>query len=108
MRNSVTGRVRFDVSRRGFLAAASGVASAVVMQGPGGVALADTGDVTYFTWAGYELPEFHQEFIDKYGGSPDSRFLPTKTKRLPSSGPDSRQTCCIPAPTPSSAGTTPM
>lgn len=82
MRNSVTRHVRFDVSRRRFLAAASGVASAVVMQGPGGVALADTGDVTYFTWAGYELPEFHQEFIDEHGGSPDSTFFASEDEAL--------------------------
>ncbi len=82
MKDSVARRIRFDLSRRGFLAAASGVASAAVMRRHGGAAVADTGDVTYFTWAGYELPEFHQEFINKYGSSPVSTFFADENEAL--------------------------
>lgn len=27
-------------------------------------------EITYFTWAGYEIPELHQAYVEKYGGSP--------------------------------------
>jgi len=27
-------------------------------------------EITYFTWAEYEKPDFHQDYIKKYGGSP--------------------------------------
>jgi spermidine/putrescine transport system substrate-binding protein len=30
--------------------------------------------MTYFTWAGFEPPEFHQAFIAKYGASPNVAF----------------------------------
>ena len=32
------------------------------------------GDITYFTWAGYEVPELHPSYIEKYGGSPEISF----------------------------------
>ncbi len=32
------------------------------------------GEVLYFGWSGYEAPEFHQDYIKKYGGSPESSF----------------------------------
>ncbi len=28
-----------------------------------------------FEWSGYELPEFHQAYIDKHGVSPDFSFF---------------------------------
>ncbi|MDH3690773.1 MAG: extracellular solute-binding protein [Gammaproteobacteria bacterium] len=28
------------------------------------------GEVTYFTWSGYDIPELHQGYISKYGGPP--------------------------------------
>ncbi len=40
------------------------------------------GDLTYFTWAGYELPEFHPQFIDKYGASPDIAFFENEEDAL--------------------------
>ena len=33
------------------------------------------GEVTYFTWAGYEIPELHPAYIEKYGGSPETAFF---------------------------------
>lgn len=32
---------------------------------------AAAGGLTVFTWSGYDIPELHQPYIDKYGGSPD-------------------------------------
>ncbi|MGH6718870.1 MAG: ABC transporter substrate-binding protein [Alphaproteobacteria bacterium] len=32
-------------------------------------------DIEVFTWSGYELPEFHQPFIDKHGASPNVTFF---------------------------------
>ncbi len=31
--------------------------------------------LTFFTWSGYELPEFHQAYIDKYGEGPGTSFF---------------------------------
>ena len=31
-------------------------------------------EVMYFGWAGYENPEFHPSYTEKYGGSPDATF----------------------------------
>lgn len=28
-------------------------------------------DITYFTWAGYDIPDIHPAFIEKYGASPN-------------------------------------
>ena len=28
-------------------------------------------ELTYFTWSGYDLPEFHPAYIEKYGSSPE-------------------------------------
>ncbi len=33
------------------------------------------GEVTYFTWAGYEIPELHPGYVEKYGGSPETAFF---------------------------------
>ncbi len=33
------------------------------------------GNMTYFTWAGYEIPELHPSYVEKYGGSPDVAFF---------------------------------
>ena len=32
-------------------------------------------EARYFTWAGYELPEFHQSYIDKHGVSPNFGYF---------------------------------
>lgn len=29
------------------------------------------GNLTYFTWSGYEIPEFHKAYIDKHGTGPE-------------------------------------
>jgi spermidine/putrescine-binding protein len=33
------------------------------------------GGVSYFTWAGYEVPELHKSYIQKYGASPEISFF---------------------------------
>ena len=40
------------------------------------------GDITYFTWAGYEVPELHPSFIEKYGGSPEISFFEEEESAL--------------------------
>jgi spermidine/putrescine-binding protein len=32
------------------------------------------GEITYFGWAGYDDPNMHGDYIEKYGGSPDFAF----------------------------------
>ena len=39
-------------------------------------------EASYFTWAGYELPEFHQSYIDKYGASPTIAFFSGTTEAM--------------------------
>jgi spermidine/putrescine transport system substrate-binding protein len=39
-------------------------------------------EASYFTWAGYELPEFHQGYIDKYGASPTTAFFGGTTEAM--------------------------
>lgn len=39
-------------------------------------------DVSYMTWAGYEVPELHQSFIAKYGSSPDVTFFAEEEEGL--------------------------
>ena len=36
---------------------------------------ADEEEASFFTWAGYENPVFHQSYIDKYGTSPNITFF---------------------------------
>lgn len=36
---------------------------------------AQDAEAHYLTWAGYELPELHQSYIDKYGVSPDIGYF---------------------------------
>ena len=40
------------------------------------------GEVTYFTWSGYELPEFHPSYIEQYGGSPNISFFGNEEEGL--------------------------
>lgn len=40
------------------------------------------GDITYFTWSEYELPDLHQAYIDKYGGSPKVSFFGEEEEAL--------------------------
>ena len=36
------------------------------------------GEVTCFTWAGYEIPELHPDHVKKYGGSSETTFFAVK------------------------------
>ncbi|MGE0120801.1 MAG: PotD/PotF family extracellular solute-binding protein [Dongiaceae bacterium] len=62
------------ISRRRFgqLAAALGV-GVVTMPVLARPARAE-GEITYFGWSGYEDPNFHKGYIEKYGGSPNFSF----------------------------------
>ena len=40
------------------------------------------GEMTYFTWAGYEIPELHPAYIEKYGGSPEVTFFADEEEAL--------------------------
>lgn len=59
------------ISRRQFVQATAlaGLAPVASSMAPQSVR-ADAADLNYFTWSGYEIPELHQPYIDKYGGSP--------------------------------------
>tara|TARA_B100000676_G_scaffold274556_1_gene294121 strand:+ start:7781 stop:8905 length:1125 start_codon:yes stop_codon:yes gene_type:complete len=59
------------ISRRNFVQATAlaGLAPVASSMAPSAVR-ADASDLNYFTWSGYEVPELHQSYIDKYGGSP--------------------------------------
>ncbi|MSP82607.1 MAG: extracellular solute-binding protein [Alphaproteobacteria bacterium] len=40
------------------------------------------GGIGYFTWAGYEIPEFQGAYVAKYGGSPDTSFFAEEEEAL--------------------------
>ncbi len=39
-------------------------------------------EVTYFTWAGYEVPELHPSYVEKYGSSPAITFFGEEEEAL--------------------------
>lgn len=45
-------------------------------------ALAQDGWLSVFTWAGYEVPELHPAFLEKYGRSPDATIFATNDEAL--------------------------
>ncbi len=49
---------------------ALGIGVAVLPMVPGRARAA--GEITYFTWEGYEIPELHGDYIKKHGGSPET------------------------------------
>ena len=59
------------IGRREFLqaTAAAGLTPVAASMAPRS-ARAAAEDLDYFTWSGYEVPELHQPYIDKHGGSP--------------------------------------
>ena len=64
---------KFDRRRFATLAASVGLVPVIVPLAPQR-ALAEV-DLEVFTWSGYDLPEFHQASIDKYGGGPSFTFF---------------------------------
>ncbi|TPW27439.1 ABC transporter substrate-binding protein [Pararhizobium mangrovi] len=48
---------------------------AVVSMSAAASARADDSDLTVFDWAGYEAPEFHPAYVEKYGHSPTFAFF---------------------------------
>jgi spermidine/putrescine transport system substrate-binding protein len=71
-------------------------------------ALAAEEQANYFTWSGYEIPEFHQSYLKKYGESPTSSFFGGSSEGMKKFRPDSRLTSPIPARTTSRAGRRPV
>lgn len=59
------------ISRREFVATAAAAGVAIVATPVGTAPARAAGSLNYFTWSGYEVPELHQAYIDKHGGSPD-------------------------------------
>jgi spermidine/putrescine transport system substrate-binding protein len=61
------------VTRRSMLCALAVAAATVTLGIP---PRAEAGDkLTYFTWSGYELPEFHQAFLDQHPDAVDITFF---------------------------------
>ena len=60
--------------------ASLGLASVAVPMVPGLARSAE--EITYFTWAGYEIPELHPAYVEKYGGSPDVTFFAHEEEAL--------------------------
>ena len=81
-------KIRDDIalgrlSRRdlGKLMAAAGVAM-VAMPVGGRSARAAAGDMTYFTWSGYDLPEFFPGYVEKHGGPPSTALFADEEEAL--------------------------
>jgi len=49
--------------------------AAALAAGTAGLARAADGDVMIFEWAGYEEPQFHPAYVEKYGDSPTFSFF---------------------------------
>ena len=62
---------RREISRREFAATAAAAGLAIVAMPVGGARAVQGKMINYFTWSGYEVPELHRRFIDKYGSSPE-------------------------------------
>lgn len=65
-----------NMTRRRVLSAvaAAGIGVATLTGVPGGAA-ADTVELQLLEWNGYEQPQFHPEFAEKYGGEPEVTFF---------------------------------
>jgi spermidine/putrescine-binding protein len=63
------------MDRRTFNAGLASLGLAMVTVPVGSTVARAAGDMTYFTWAGYEIPELHPSYVEKYGGSPDVAFF---------------------------------
>ncbi len=61
-------------NRRAFNAGLASLGLAMVTLPVLSTAARAAGNMTYFTWAGYEIPELHPAYVEKYGGSPDIAF----------------------------------
>lgn len=72
------------VSRRdiGKMMAAAGVAMVTVPMMGGRAARAAAEDMTYFTWSGYDLPEFFPGYVEKHGGSPSTALFADEEEAL--------------------------
>lgn len=81
-------KIRDDIamgrlSRRdlGKLMAAAGVAM-VAMPVGGRSARAAAADMTYFTWSGYDLPEFFPGYVEKHGAAPSTALFADEEEAL--------------------------
>lgn len=63
------------MDRRTFNAGLASLGLAMVTLPVASRAARAAGDMTYFTWAGYEIPELHPGYVEKYGGSPNVAFF---------------------------------
>jgi spermidine/putrescine transport system substrate-binding protein len=45
-------------------------------------AAAQENNITYYTWAGYEIPELHPSYIEKYGASPNASIFADEEEAL--------------------------
>ncbi|MBX3568602.1 MAG: ABC transporter substrate-binding protein [Rhizobiaceae bacterium] len=55
--------------------AASAALAILLAAGTAGTASAADAELTIFDWSGYEAPEFHPKYVEKYGDSPTFAFF---------------------------------
>lgn len=67
-------RSHCGLGRRDVLGLAAGGAAGLCMFRVPAV-LAQEANATYFTWSGYEIPEFHGAYLEQHGVSPDVTFF---------------------------------
>ncbi len=68
------GRMSRRTFEKGLAAAGLGLVTVPGMRRPAHAA----SEVLYFGWSGYETPDFHTAYTEKYGGSPDAAFWATE------------------------------
>ena len=71
------------IGRREFLGAAALAGVAPLTAGtPSPARAEEDGQINYFTWSGYELPELHASYVAKYGTSPGMSFFGSEEEAL--------------------------
>ena len=78
----IDGLAAGTLSRRNLLKGLSalGIGVTMVPYIPGRARAA--GQATYFTWADYEVPELHGDYIKKHGAAPESSFFADEGENL--------------------------
>jgi len=71
------------LDRRGFMKSLSALGLGLAVTPLVGRRALAEGKLTYYTWSGYELPDFHKSYLDKHGGvEPDFGFFSDEEEAL--------------------------
>lgn len=81
-RSISTGSQPRGVSRRSLARGLTAAGLGLALLPLGGRRPLAAGEVELFGWAGYDVPELHPAYVEKYGGSPSFTFFSTEEEAL--------------------------